>query len=193
MGIDGTGKSSAVKRLKDIFGSNTTVQYMGRKEWETNLAQKRNSVMDNGKHPIFKLFGPLIMGIEFYYRVYKHYTTSKVVIFDRYIWEFVLQLVRTNTGISFILKKLVYKVLFSFLYPKPKYCFYLTCDISTSIKRKDDITETELESLQWLKEKNDKAYKHNKNIIVINTDLLNSDEVIKKIIEYLPNQFIKRL
>ncbi|MFB9861013.1 hypothetical protein ACFPFV_02145 [Salinicoccus siamensis] len=188
MGIDGAGKTSTIMAISNILGPTTTVQYMGNKNWETKLGKEMKYF-----HSKYKIPTVIIKAVEFYYRVLKHYTSANIVIYDRYVWENVLNIEsKYSKNIKFNLKKLLYKLIFIKLFPKPKYCFYLTCDLKTSIERKDDIDSKEtIKELERLKRINDEGFKNNKHIKIIDTDILSSEETVYYILKNLPEKFLE--
>ena len=92
------------------------------------------------------------------------------IIFDRYVWESYLSDRR--------IRNFLYKFTYLF-YPKPRYCFYLTCDESVSIERKDDIiTEKDRELLHRNKVKYDSYFIRKEWIYTIDTTNFTIQEVL---------------
>lgn len=183
-GVDGTGKSSTILELSKIMGRNVSVQYMGRKHWETKFATRRFQKKKKGNlSPILNIIS---LYVEMFKRVSKNLTKNRVIIYDRYPSEIYLQ----EKGI----KKKVLKILFETLFFKPKYSFYLTCPIDVSVERKSDITSAELvEKLKKKKLSFDQYIRMKNKARVLDTYTLSQDEVINMIILSLPKEFVKNL
>lgn len=191
VGVDGTGKSTLVRKLSEWLGSEkSTVQYMGAKNWETDLA--KYFYRDKEHVSFFVLvgrYGSLIY--DFYKRIYKHKKQNKIIIFDRYINEQVLYLDRNKKSWKQYILKYVYRFVFCFMH-KPSITIYLTCDFSISFARKDDINIDDDKNL-FLKSKNvlDNYYLSKDGVIVLDTSTISSDEVFLKVKEIVNNEFFK--
>lgn len=194
IGIDGTGKSSTIKELNNIFNEEFQIQYMGNKNWETKIAKKKKNNKSSNVISLSNLPIVFIKGIEFYYRALKHYPYSYNVLFDRYAWENALNLeIKRRNDLKFKIKKMLYDLIFIKFFPKPKYCFYLTCETSTSVNRKDDLNSKELiDKIKMMKIVYDDYFTNRDDTIIINTDYLSSKETVNLIIESLPKSFLHR-
>mgnify|MGYP001025873205 CR=1 FL=1 len=177
-GVDGTGKSTIVKMIADMFENETSVvQYMGQKNWETRIAK----FIAENPLKVIRIVRPIAVIVEYYYRVYKHNGLKKIVIFDRYVDELMISLIDAKGWKRRIVAKM-YKFFLGNKFYHPTITFYLTCDIEISLSRKDDIkSNDQIESLKKIKRKLDEYY-INKETVVINTGL-NSIENTLKIIK----------
>ena len=168
-GVDGSGKSTIVKELNLIMGHNSDIVYMGKKDWQTKIA---NYAFEKKRFP--SIINILILYFEFWYRYLKTFKNTKVIIFDRYPIEMYL----TQTGI----RKKVYYLLFNILFPKPSYTFYLHCPVKFSLNRKDDIED--IEEFKIRKKLYDKLYLQN---ISFDTSKLTKQQVLKNIVKKIKN------
>lgn len=180
-GVDGTGKSTMVKKVKLLFDDNTAViQYMGMKDFETARAQdyfERHRSIPLGRFALIN---------EMWYRVYKHRKKDKIVIFDRYTDEHYLEYVDRSFSFKNLILKYLYKMFFVYLQYRPTVYIYLTCDFETSLRRKNDIiTSEEKEALKHNKLKLDRYYKNKKGVFIIDTTNQSIDESIGIIKNYL--------
>lgn len=177
VGVDGTGKSTIVKMITEMFRNETSVvQYMGQKNWETGIAKAF------AEHPrkILRVIRPIAIIVEYYHRVYKHEGSHKIVIFDRYVDEAMIVL-KDETDWKRKMIAYVYKFFLGNRFYRPTVTFYLTCDIDVSLQRKDDInSEEQVKALIGVKKKLDEYYMNQANV-VINTGL-NSIGETRKII-----------
>ena len=171
IGVDGSGKSSAVKSLKAIFGEKAEIIYMGMKDYQLNklniLLQKENCNI------IEKVYRLILSRYEFFYRYFKYRFSRKVVIFDRYVDDIYINANKNNKF------RIIDKLLYGFLFPKPNIKIYLYCNIETSLERKSDITDVTVFS--EMKKRYDKFYLNRKKVLCINTSLVNEENTIKMI------------
>ena len=182
VGIDGTGKSTVVKLMYEMFGKdNSIVQYMGYKNWETKIAKR---CLDSS-NKASKLARHISIIIEFYYRIYKHRNTRKIIIFDRYVDERILALKSDETWKKKIIKE-IYIFFLKKIFYQPTITFYLTCDLEISVHRKDDInTQAEIKCLTESKERLDKYYINKENVMVIDTSHNSIEDTLQIIKERL--------
>lgn len=186
MGVDGSGKSSAIRMLQGHF-KNSFVQYMGFRNdsWESELAKKiRNNKQPEGSESFLSRFFHVrllkfyyVMVYEGYYRYMKAVRSgANVVLFDRYYWE-----IYDNTNNT--LSRIVYYIFLKMLYPKPELQVYLHCPIEESLRRKDDIDDVD----DFIRTKNkwDKIYLNRKDVLAIDTSEHSINEVCGRIIEQL--------
>lgn len=163
VGVDGTGKSTIVKMIAEMFGDDASVvQYMGQKNWETGFAKVF------AEHPlkVIRLVRPIAVIVEYYYRVYKHNGSKKIVIFDRYVDELMISL-RDETEWKRRIVAKIYKLFLGNRFYHPTVTFYLTCDVGISLCRKDDIESKEqIDALKKVKGKLDEYYMNEKNVVI---------------------------
>lgn len=184
VGVDGTGKSSTIESVVRTIGEDKAcVQYMGAKQWETEVAQK--SFVQRKYHFPFSTFMFLYAYIhEMYYRVNKHRKTGKIIVYDRYVYEHVL----FREALARSIKEKVFNRILHFAFincfPKPDKTFYLCCPLEVSLSRKDDMTTPlEIESLKRNKNILDDFYKGKTGVVVIDTSIIKQEDVIKTIIK----------
>src|SRR5699024_448245 len=113
-----------------------------------------------GNHAFSKLMNLFVLYIEMWSRVLPNWYKDQVIIYDRYVWDRVV-----NADDDFKKKLLV--LFFNHLFPKPRYVFYLYCPIAVSLERKDDIPD--LKAFTQMKQRYDKKYLENPSVIAIDT------------------------
>ncbi len=169
LGVDGSGKSTAIARLHDALKDRSVVQYMGFREMETKYGKEWYE-NPSGAFRRLKLFA----GIYFEMRIRYGKNTRKphgLVIYDRYPWE----AYENAAGKA----KAVYYVLFRVLFPSPAAVYYIHCDAETSFARKDDITDRE--SFRVKKRNADRKYLNRKGVVSFDSDQQPVDEIVQGI------------
>lgn len=169
LGVDGTGKSSLVKKIVETIGHDkAVVQYMGSKQWETKMAIYYHK--PGKKTMIRSLLCSLSVIFDMYYRVYKHVFKNKVIVFDRYVDELFINLEMEEGRARSRMKKKMYSFFFGKFFYRPSVTFYLTCPADISISRKDDIVTRE-DAAKLIDRKNiyDHFYKRKPSVITIDT------------------------
>lgn len=186
-GVDGTGKSTTVKRLSDYFGNEKSeIQYMGSKNWETRLAEKYLSKPGKMYSLTEKIYGKWILIFEMYKRVYKHAGSDKLIIFDRYVDEQALWYRTEKATFKGKLVQLLYTVIFTKCFYRPTITFYLMCDVSVSVKRKDDIAGLSgIDDLRRIKNVFDDYYIPLKDVIKIDTSSTGIEDTVDIILKHM--------
>lgn len=178
IGVDGTGKSSVIKALSDEFGDNCIITYMGYRSFEDSRIEKLQST------PASTSIAKVIKYIYVVYLIYRCYLkryrssveTGKFVIFDRYVHEIYIN----AHGVM----KIVFTLIYKFLYPKPSKIVYLYCPVEESLKRKDDIKDSEM--FRKMKERFDRTFLSDKRCFCLDSSVYSTAELakqIKKIVE----------
>lgn len=174
IGVDGSGKSSIVNNLKGFLSEECEIQYMGTRDHLSKIAKKRFSYgreQRKNKNIVSKIVNSVvnitILLIEMWYRVIRHWTESKIVIYDRYTWDIYLS--------SYGIKKTIMKLLFKVFFPKPEFVFYLYCPLEVSLKRKDDIVDIDL--FKRTKQSYDKEYINSSKVISLDSSVFNIEEI----------------
>lgn len=186
-GVDGTGKSTIVKRLSDYFGNEKSeIQYMGSKNWETRLAEKYLSQPGETYSLTEKIYGKLILIFEMYKRVYKHEGSDKLIIFDRYVDEQALWYRIEKTTVKGRLVQLLYTFIFTKCFYRPTITVYLMCDVSVSAERKDDINGLSgMDDLKKVKNVFDNYYIPQKNVVKIDTSRTGLEDTVDIILKHM--------
>lgn len=190
VGVDGTGKSTLVQSLQNHFGkSHSVVQYMGLREWETSFAKfvfLGNSLISR----FFRRFATtarFAMVYELRSRVKKYDGDKRIVIFDRWLTEQIIQLRKNKPSFWSRIGERFLQISFGNTFYKPTLLFYMTCDVSVSVSRKDDInTDLDIERLKKNKTTMDDFYKKNEGTTVVDTSFLSVEQtmnIVKQIIE----------
>lgn len=173
IGVDGTGKSTIINRLKELFGDDAITMYMGSVRFEDpnieELVKKpRLNIIESVKYIflVYKCF------CGRYWRAVK---TNKIVLFDRYVHERYLN----ATG----KRKLINLVLYKYLFPRTSGIVYLYCSAETSLKRKDDIPNAEV--FRALKKRFDNYFLNHKDCLCLDTDTKSVDEITNESYNYI--------
>lgn len=183
VGVDGTGKSTVVQSILDYFGGDkAVVQYMGLREWETPLAQKCYSK----KSAFWYRLARFATINELHHRVYKYKNDQRIVVFDRYVDEQILQFRKHRKTIFGYVGELLYKWSFGKRFYRPSLLFYMTCDLEVSIARKDDIqSEDDIRRLKQNKTLMDAFYKDRPGVFCIDTTKLTIEETLNEVISVI--------
>jgi len=181
VGVDGTGKSTVIDELRKLFSDEKAViQYMGTKNWELPHMQ----YLYSNESRYVSIRRRLYLIPEMYHRIYKYKDETRLIIFDRYLDEQILQFSKYST-LDFKQRviKWLYSFFFRYLFYKPTITVYLYCDLKTSIARKDDIVTNEhVEKLTANKKIMDEYYLNQINVSSINTGNLDVQEVVGRIL-----------
>ncbi|MCK4592406.1 hypothetical protein KAT63_03125 [Candidatus Parcubacteria bacterium] len=191
IGVDGSGKSSAIVELKKkIKCLKVAVEYMGWKNfkifpiaiYESVTKPKKNPYLDNSrKIKKFGFFSLAIFYLELHIRYFKLIISNKnIIIFDRFFYD---RLIRAKNNF-------LYK-LFYCLTPKVNLIFYLTASPEILYQRKPEISIINIKQVQDAFERK----KNDINYISIDTSKYSQEEIAKrvteKIFKCLPNEISK--
>lgn len=158
VGIDGVGKSTAVRETAKFFEELSSNTYMG------NKGGKKNH----------KIFRKIALWIDLWGRYLKALLNGReVVLFDRYSWD--------NYIFSLGKKRVINFILFRMLFPTPRTIFYLYCPFEISLKRKTDIEQIDL--YKSMKETLDEFFLDTSIAISINTNEKSQGEMMDIICE----------
>lgn len=180
IGVDGTGKSSALNKVEDYYKNKVHTEYFGFRSWQTSMAKK---YIDN--NPIrYSAFRFPIRSVAMFREMRHRYNNSirshkPLLVYDRYVWE---AYINTDNKLA----KCIYRILFLTLFPKPDGIIYLYCPVEVSLSRKDDIEDHP--AFIKMKERFDSMYLHNNDILKIDTSLIEESQEIMMIVSYI---FIK--
>lgn len=176
IGVDGTGKTSLLKKIVEKYPNISYTEYMGFKDINSPRALK---IMENKKIVWF----PKIEGIKYYFGFYFEMKSrikksinskKKLVVYDRYPWE---GYDNADPGYH----KLIAYIFFNLLIQKPDIIIYLYCPVEVSLSRKDDILN--VDEFNNMKNKLDNIYMSKKSVCSIDTSLSNTEKVFDKMIE----------
>lgn len=173
IGVDGTGKSSVIQALGNEFGEKCIITYMGYRSFEDNRIER---LQNKPASSIITKTIKFVYVVFLIYRCYlKRYRTSvnkgKFVIFDRYVHEIYIN----AQGIM----KIVFTLLYKYLYPKPSNVVYLYCPVEESLRRKDDITDKV--TFRKMKERFDKTFLNNKECLCLDSSVYSTKELAQQI------------
>ena len=113
-------------------------------------------------------------------RVRKHDGSKKIVIFDRYVDEQVLQFKKYKLRLPGKIMQALYKRTFGPNFYRPTISFYMTCNLEVSISRKDDInTPQDIERLKLNKTLMDDFYKGKAGVVTIDTSNISIEDTLQ--------------
>ena len=177
IGIDGAGKSSIINCLSNIYGEKSECVYMGLKEFKNKKLEEL--MREKNNNFINKIKKRILLFIEMLSRYMKYRYSGKVVIFDRYVDDIVIN---SPNGV----KKLD-SFLFKILFPQPKLKIYVYCSKETSFSRKDDIEDKK--EFEIMKYKYDNVYLKNKKVFKILTDNSSEEQSLTKVADIFNKNF----
>lgn len=173
IGVDGTGKSTVIDNVSLRLGDNCIVKYMGSRsyedvELEQLLTKKRMSKIE------------LLRSIWLQYRCFwTRYNdavrSGKIALFDRYIHEIYLN----SNGVF----KVIYTILYKYLYPRPSSIIYLHCSANESLRRKDDIPNPDV--FRAMKSRFDNYFLGNKSCFCLNSEEHSPQELADLVYNYI--------
>ena len=173
LGVDGSGKSTAINNVSKIYGERCTVTYMGNTRFEDNNIEKLK-----GK----RFRGPIIILLIyrcFWNRYRRANKSGRLALFDRYVHEIFI-----NASGKY---KIIYTLLYKYLFPMPNRIVYLYCSPEISLNRKSDIADADV--FKAMKKRFDDYFKNRKGVLCLDTGLLNEDEITDRINNYINNNF----
>ena len=174
LGVDGSGKSTAVKNLKNEYGDKCSVTYMGNTRFE-------DSRIESLKKRRFSR--PLVLFLT--YRCYKKryrkgVSGGEFAIFDRYVHEIFI-----NAGMGWYNKINIF--LYKYCFPRPNKIVYLYCSEEASLRRKNDIPDPDI--FIAMKKRFDNYFLHKQGILSLDTERLSPDEITKEISNLINKSF----
>ena len=170
MGVDGSGKSTAVELLKNKYGSRCSVIYMGNTRFEDPRIDRLKSR---------RFSRPLILLLIYrcYWKRYvKGLYQSELAIFDRYVHEIFI-----NAGKGWYNR--INAFLYKYCFPKPNIIVYLYCPAEESLRRKSDIPDSDV--FVALKKRFDDYFLKNKQILCLNSSQLSPAEITEQISNFI--------
>lgn len=173
LGVDGSGKSTAVENLKALFGEKCEIIYMGYKDFDDPRITRldgRRVAMPFVRFLIYRCYWR-----RFLYGV----KMNKIIIFDRYVHEVFIN----STGYQKWINTLLYK----YLFPKPRLIIYLHCPVSESLKRKTDIPNAE--NFEKMKERFDRYFLTQKGVLCLDTYDMSIEEITNTIYNHINQSF----
>lgn len=173
LGVDGSGKSTAVKNLKKVLGDRCIITYMGYKDFEDQRIEELKGKRWSTPFIVYRIYRC------FWKRYLDAVRTHKIAIFDRYIHEIFINADGRLKWVSIILYK--------FFFPKPQKIVYLHCSVAESLNRKSDISDVEV--FTKMKKRFDSYFINRKQVLSLDTGELSVDEITNKIITFINNSF----
>lgn len=170
LGVDGSGKSTAVENLLKVYGKKCSITYMGFTRFEDPIIEQLE-----GKRNAF-----LLMELRIYLCFWKRYIsgckTGDIVIFDRYVHEIFI-----NAGSTFFQKTRAF--IYKHFFPMPSKMVYLYCPVEESLRRKSDIVNPEVFVL--MKQRFDDFFLGRKDILCLDTSVLSTEEITDRICDFI--------
>lgn len=176
LGVDGSGKSTAIRHVSRALGDQCVVQYMGHKdfedpridEWTSRKASKWNSL---------KI-------IFLTYRCYRNrydaaVASQKIVLFDRYVHEVWIN--------SFGPRHILTTILYKYIFPQPAIIIYLHCEAEESMRRKADIPDPEV--FRAMKKRFDDCFLNNHSVFSFDTGRQDEEEIAVDILSIIKKSF----
>lgn len=172
LGVDGSGKSTAVENLLRVYGEKCSITYMGYTRFEDPKIEQLE-----GKRYSFLLM-ELRIYICFWRRYFNGIKNGEIVIFDRYVHEIFI-----NAGANIVQKFRAY--IYKHFFPMPSKMVYLYCPVEESLRRKRDIVNPE--AFVLMKKRFDDFFLGQKDILCLNSSVLSKKEITDRICEFIDN------
>ncbi len=159
-GVDGSGKSTMIEEIKSILQSTYRKEVVvlrhrpgilpiisSIKHGSSEKAEHFSSIslprQGNNQSKVTSLFRFLYYYTDYlfgqFYVLFKYILKGKIVIYDRYYFDFINDSRRSNI----VLNRNFIKSLYRFVY-KPKYNFYLYNDYATILSRKQELEKEDI-------------------------------------------------
>ena len=172
LGVDGSGKSTAINNLSKKYGERCTITYMGYTRFEDTSIEELKGKRFVGPLYIYRIY-------RCFWRRYLNATrTDKVALFDRYVHEIFI-----NASGKY---KYINILLYKYLFPKPKKMVYLYCSVEESLKRKKDIINAD--AFRNMKKRFDLFFLKRKGVLCLDTELLSEKEITERISQFIDNE-----
>lgn len=173
LGVDGTGKSTVISKIKERLGDDVVCVYMGCRAYEFSVIQ----TLQKKHSKIATLLNVFLIYLCFWYRYLKGALSRKTVIFDRYVHEMYIN----APGVY----QHLFKFIYTYLFPHASEVVYLYCPAEESLMRKDDIDDPE--SFKQMKNRFDEIFLLNSKTHKYDTSLLSPDEIVVSVIDIIRN------
>lgn len=175
LGVDGSGKSTAVENLSQKFGNRCSVTYMGYTRFEDKRIERLQEL---------RFTSPIVL-LLIYNCFWKRYLNAihhgNFAIFDRYVHEIFL-----NANKNWWFSR-VSIVLYKYLFPMPQKIVYLHCSVDKSLNRKNDIEKPEV--FKAMKERFDNYFLNRDGVLCLDSGELSPEEITIKISEFINTSF----
>lgn len=176
LGVDGSGKSTAVENVSKYYGEQCTVTYMGYTRFEDPKISQLEGRRFATPFIEFRIYRC------FWRRYFKGKKAKQIAIFDRYVHEI---FINAGKGKYDRLRILLYK----YLFPMPSLLVYLHCPAEVSLRRKSDIPDPDV--FMAMKKRFDNYFLGQKNVLCLDSGVLTPEEIADKICEYIDNPITK--
>lgn len=176
LGVDGSGKSTAVENLSTIYGDKCSITYMG----YTRFEDPRIELLRKKRHT-----NPITTWLTyrcFWHRYFKALKQGDFAIFDRYVHEI---FINANKSLYSRINIILYK----YLFPKPQKMVYLYCSSDESLRRKNDIPNPD--TFIAMKKRFDNYFLNRKGVLCLDSEQLSPQEITMKISELIDQSFYK--
>jgi thymidylate kinase len=165
LGVDGSGKSTLIKELANKFGNKCVITYMGSRSYEDDRLE---TLLKKKKCTRLEFYEIIIRRyICFWKRYINSIRSRRIVLYDRYVHEIYI-----NSSEHY---KLLYTILYKYLYPSPKYTIYLYCSVEESLRRKNDIPDPI--EFRKMKERFDNVFLHDRKCLCLSSEEYTPEEL----------------
>lgn len=172
LGVDGSGKSTAVENLMRIYGKKCSITYMGYTRFEDPQIEQLEG----------KLYALPLMEFRIYICFWKRYLkgckTGEIAIFDRYVHEIFI-----NASSNKVQK--IRAFLYKHFFPMPSKMVYLYCPVEESLRRKSDIVNPK--EFFLMKKRFDDFFLGRKDTLCLNSGVLSTTEITDQICKFIGN------
>lgn len=176
LGVDGSGKSTAIENLAVKYGDKCSVTYMGYTRFEDpRIESLKNRRFSN----------PLITWLIyrcFWVRYIKALKQGDFAIFDRYVHEIFINANKT-------LYNRINVILYRYFFPMPQKIVYLYCSAEESLRRKNDIPNPDI--FIAMKKRFDNYFMNKNGVLCLDSEKLSPEEITERISELIEQSFYK--
>jgi len=177
IGVDGAGKSTVIQNLKQLLKDECVVQYMGSRSYED--AKLVKLLCQTSMTKVEFLYSIWLRYRCFWKRYKQAVASGKIVLFDRSVDEIYIN----SSGVF----KLMYTVLYKYMFPSPSSLIYLHCSAEASLRRKDDIPDPDV--FRAKKARFDRCFLNNPKCLCLNSEEHNPQELTKLVYNYIVEHY----
>lgn len=176
LGVDGSGKSTAVENVAKRYGDRCSVTYMGFTRFEDPRIESSETRRFSRPLRLYLIYRC------FWKRYKKAVSIGQFALFDRYVHEI---FINSRGGWYNNINVLLYK----YFFPQPQIIVYLYCPAEESLRRKSDIPDPD--KFIEMKERFDNFFLNKKHVMCIDSGKLSPDLIADKICAYIDQSFSK--
>ena len=177
LGVDGAGKSTVIENLKQLLKDKCFVQYMGSRSYEDPKLVELLGKTSMTKVEV--LYSIWLRYRCFWKRYNKAVATGKIVLFDRSVDEIYIN----SSGLF----KILYTVLYKYMFPTYSSVIYLHCSAEESLRRKNDIPNAEV--FRAMKGRFDKYFLNNPKCLCLSSEEHSPQELTELAYNYIMERY----